>query len=177
MFDMRTDQVIIGVVGIGLYWLLIRFILHHKNTLAKSELEQQKLKKKLYWSIAYIFIFYFGTQLLINSKTTGWTPWAIILAYIVLWALGGYFVLQSYLIGINKDTTRVKKLNGQIFNNPQRFARSVAILNLIFGISIWLLAIAIPVFKIKLASWAPFIFLLAWLRFLVMGRLEKDDPT
>jgi len=174
---MDISQLIIGGVGFVFYWLVIRFITHHKNVLARPETEQQKLKKQLYWSMAFVLLIYFGVQLLINSKTTGWVPWLIIGSYFIVWAMGGYFVWQAYRIGIKNDIAKVKKLNGQVFNNPEKFARSVAITNLFIGFSIWLLAIAILIFKIKLAVWAPFLIVISGLRQVAFGRLEKEDAT
>lgn len=75
---MELYQLVIGVVGLWLYWILIKFITHHKNVLARSEAEQKKIKKQLYLSMGFVFVFYFGLQLLINSKTTGWIPWLIV---------------------------------------------------------------------------------------------------
>jgi hypothetical protein len=172
---METYQLTIGAVGFGLYWLLIRFITNHKNVLAKPEAEQHKLKKQLYWSMALVLLVYFGAQLLINSKTTGWVPWLIFGSYIFVWAMGGYFVWRAYRIGIKNDLAKVTKLNGQLFNNPQKFVRSVTVTNLLTGFSIWLLAIAILVFKIKLAVWAPFLVVISGLRQVAFSRLEKND--
>jgi len=63
---MELYQLVIGAVGLSLYWLLIKFITRHKNVLAKSEAEQKKMKKQLYLSMGFVFVFYFGSQFLIN---------------------------------------------------------------------------------------------------------------
>ncbi|OQW69576.1 MAG: hypothetical protein BVN34_04495 [Proteobacteria bacterium ST_bin12] len=174
---MELSQIVIGVVGISLYWLLIKFMTNHKNVLAKPEDEQRKLKKQLYWGFAFIFVFYLGSQLLINSKTTGWVPWLVVGCYFLLWGIGGYLIWQAYRLGIKKEIALVKKSNGQLFTNPHKFIRTIAIINLLTGLSIWVLAIAIPIFKIKLATWAPFIVVISSLKQIVFSRFEKNDAT
>lgn len=165
------------MVGISLYWFLIKFITNHKNVLAKSKDEQKKLKKQLYLGFTFIFVVYFGSQLLINSKTTGWVPWLVIGCYVLLWGMGSYLIWQAYRLGIKKEVALVKKSNGQLFTNPHKFLRPIAITNLLTGLSIWLLAIAIPIFKIKLATWMPFILIISSLKLLVFSRFEKNDAT
>jgi cytochrome c biogenesis protein CcdA len=174
---MTISSMIIGIVFLGLYWILIKFVINHKNVLAKPEAEQVKLKKQLYLGMAFAFIVYLGAQLLINSKTTGWIPWVIIATYLALWGFGGYLIWLAYRLGIKKEIALVKKSNGQLFSNPSKFIRSIAIINLVTGLSILLLAVAIPIFKIKLDLWAPVIVIISACKQLIFSRFEKKDAT
>jgi hypothetical protein len=168
---------IIAILFFGIYWFFIWYITNHKNVLAKPEEEQRKLKRQLYWGMVIALIAYLGSQLLIKSKTTGWVPWLVVGCYLFLWGIGGYLIWQSYRIGIKKETALVKKSNGQLFTNPHKFIRPIATINLLTGLSIWLLAIAIPVFKIKFATWDPFILVISSLKQIMFGRFEKKDAT
>lgn len=172
---MTKSNLIIGIVFLGLYWLLIKFVISHKNVLAKPEIEQIKLKKQLYLGMAFAFILYLGAQLLINSKTTGWIPWLIIACYLVLWGFGCYFIWLAYRLAIKKELTLVKKSNGQPFNHPSTFIRPIAIANLVTGLTILLLAVAIPILKIKLDLWAPIIVIVSSCKQLIFSRFEKED--
>ena len=83
----------------------------------------------------------------------------------------------AYRLGIGKELALVKKANGQQFNNPNIYIDAVAIVNLATGLLILLFAIAIPIFKIKLALWTPVIVVVSYCRKLVMGRFEKKDAA
>lgn len=170
-------QLILGVVGFGLFWLLFRYLIDHKNSLIKSEAEKIKLKKQSNWSVALGLFAYFGAVFLMNSKTTGWQPWFLAGGYIMVWATGGYLVWRAYRILIKNDITKVKKQNGLVINNPQKFSRSFAVSDLFFGLSIWIFAIAILAFKIKLAMWASFFVLISGLRYFAITMLEKADEN
>ena len=149
----------------------------HKNVLAKPKVEQLKIKKQLYWAMILAFILYLGSQLLIASKITGWIPWLIIVCYLALWGMGGYLIWLAYRLGVKNELVLVKKSNGQPFNSPSKFSRSIAIVNLVTGLSIWLLAIAIPIVKIKLALWAPVIIIVSSCKQLIFSRFEKNDAA
>jgi hypothetical protein len=174
---MTTSSVIIGIVFLGLYWLLIKFVMNQENVLAKPEVEQIKLKKQLRLGMIIGFVVYLGTQLLMVSKTTGWIPWLIVATYLALWGFGGYLIWLAYRLGVKKEIVLVKKSNGQLFSNPSKFIRSIAIINLVTGLSIWFLAIAIPILKIKLALWAPVIVIVSACKQLIFSRFEKKDAT
>lgn len=174
---MERYQIIIALIGFALVLAADQFIVNQKSFIAKPEAEQRKFKKQFRWGMVIAFVFYFGFQLLINSKTKGWLPWLVISCYLFLWGMGGYLIRHSYRLGIKKEITLLKKSNGQLFNNPHKFIRSIAIVNLLTGLAICLLAIAIPIFKIKLASWAPLILVISSFKQIVFSRFEKTDAT
>lgn len=156
---------------------MIRFVINHPNVQAKPAKEQLHLKRQLYWGMVIALIAVLGFHLLTNSGTTGWIPWLILGGYFLLWGIGGHLIWKAYRIGIKKEISLVKKSNGELFTNPHQFIRPIATINLITGLSIWLLAIAIPIFKIKLAAWAPFIVVISSLKQLVSGKFEKNDTA
>ena len=127
--------------------------------------------------MAIAFIVYLGSQLLISSKTTGWLPWLIIASYLVLWGVGGYLIWLAYRLGIKNEMTLIKKTNGQPFNNPSKFIRAIAIVNLVSGLLIWILAVAILIFKIQLTLWAPAIVIASTCKQLIFSKFEKNDAT
>lgn len=174
---METYQLVTGVVFLTIYWLFIRFLVNHKNTLAKPEAEQKKLKKHLYWGLAIVTLVYFGSQLLINSKASGWIIWMVVSIYIVLWVAGAYLIWQAYRIGIKKDLAKIKELNEQAFNDPQKFLLPTALTELLAGLAIWLFAIAILIFRIKFSAWPPFIVAIGGLRKLAYARFNKKDRS
>lgn len=161
----------------ALYWLLIRYITNHKSFFTKPEVEQLKVKKQLYWGLAIAVVVFLGMQLLISSKSTGWINWLILGTYLVLWGMGGYLIWLAYRLGVRKELALVKKANGQPFNNPNTYINAVAIVNLATGLLILFLAVAIPIFKIKLALWAPVIFVVSSCKQLIMGRFERKDAA
>jgi len=174
---MNAFQLILGVVAFGLFWLLFRYLIDHKNSVIKTEAEKIKLRKQSNWSIALGLFAYFGVVFLMNSKTTGWQPWFIAGGYILVWATGGYLVWRAYRILIKNDITKVKKHNGLVINHPQKFSRSFAVSDLLFGLSIWIFAIAILAFKIDLAIWGAFFVIISGLRIVVVEMLEKADEN
>lgn len=174
---MQPFSFIILAVGVGLYWLMIRWIIHHKIILAKPPAEQKRLKNQLYLSLAIIVVAYSVTQWLITSKTTGWLPWLFIALYLLLWAVSAYLMRKAYCIGIKKDLSQVKKLNGQPFLSPQQFTSALGFTDFFTGLAIMLFAIAVPLFGIQMTAWAPCIFVIATLRQLVYSRFEKKDAA
>lgn len=127
--------------------------------------------------MAAVLAFYFGSQLLINSNITGWLSWLALGGYLALWAAGAYLLRSAYRVGVKNDIRSLRKFNGRAINNPEKFARATAIINLFAGQSILLLAIAIPLFKIKIAHWPPFMAIIASLRLMAFSRVEKSDET
>ena len=172
---MEVFQLIIGFIFFGLLWLLIRFLIDHKSSLIRSDVEKIKLKKQFKWSLVLALVAYIGAVFLMNSKATGWVPWLVAGAYIFVWAVGGYFVWRAYRIYIKKDITKANKQNGRVINNTQKFSRNFAVSDFLIGLSIWIFAIAIPIFKIKLSMWGSFFVLVSGLRYLVIRMLERAD--
>ena len=170
-------MIISSLIFLALYWLLIRYITNHKSFFTKPEVEQLKVKKQLYWGLAIPVVVFLGMQLLISSKSTGWIIWLIFGIYLALCGVGIYLIWLAYRLGIRKELALVKKANGQPFNNPHTYIDAVAIVNLVTGLLILFLAIAIPIFKIKLALWAPIIFVASSCKQLIMGRFEKKDAA
>jgi hypothetical protein len=166
---------VVPVVFFCLYWLFIRFITNHKNALAKPEEEQRKFKKQLYLGMVIAVIAYIGSQLMLYSKTTAWIPWLGITCYLFIWGIGGYLIRQAYRLGIKNEIALVKKSNGQQFSNPHKFIRSIARVNLLTGLLVWLFAIAIPIFKIKMTTWAPYIVIITGIKQIALSRFEKND--
>ena len=169
------SSLILVVVSFGLLWLLLRFFIDHKKSLIKSDVEKIKLRKHSNWSMALGLFATFGAVLLMHSKATGWVPWLIAGGYILVWAGGGYFVWRAYRILIKNDITKANKHNGRVIHNPQKFARSFAVSDLFTGLFIWIFAITILVFKIKLEMWGSFIIPILGLRYFAITMLEKAD--
>ena len=174
---MEVSQLILGFMVFGLLWLLFRFLIDHKSSSIKSDVEKIKLKKQLKWSMILGLVAYIGAVFLMNSKTTGWVPWLVAGAYIFVWAVGGYFVWRAYRIFIKNDITKVNKQNGRVINNIQKFSRNFAVSDLLIGLSIWIFAIAILIFKIKLAMWGSFFVIVSGLRYFAITMLEKADEN
>lgn len=172
---MTISSIFIGIIFLSTYYLFIRYLLKHKNILARPLNEQTKLKKSLYWGLIFAIVIFFGSQILIASKTTGWIPWLVISCYFLLWGFGGYLVWRAYRMGIKNELALVKKSNGHQFNNPSKFVRSIATVDLITGLLILCLAILIPILKIKLELWAPVIVVISSCKQIITSKFEKSD--
>ena len=164
-----------GVIVFGSMWLLLRYFSKHPDFLSKPKEEQLKTKKQLYLGLYGAIALSAVSYLLLISKSTGWMPWLILAAYLLLWIGGGYLLWSAYLVGIRKDTGKMNKSNGVPFKNPQRFMNAVAMTNLLCGLALWMVAIAIPVFKIGLANWAPMVVGIGVARQFLSLKYEKAD--
>ena len=172
---MESSLIFVIVVVFGLFWLFERFLIDHKSSLIKSDVEKIKLKKLSNWAYVVGLFVTLGVVLLMNSKSTGFVPWLIAGSYILVWAVGGYFVWRAYRILIKNDITKANKQNGGVIHSPQKFSRSFAVSDLFTGLSIWIFAIAILVFKFKLEIWGAFFVLIVVLRHFASRRFEKAD--
>ena len=172
---MTKTFLISAVVVFGSIWLLFTYFLRRPDFLSKPEEVQLKAKKQLYRGFYAGIALSTAYFLLIITKTAGWIPWLAFAAYFLFWIGGGYMLWSAYQVGIRKDTSKMKKSNGELFTNPQRFMSSIAITNLLCGLALWLIALAIPVFKIGLAHWAPLIVVIGGARQLLTLVYEKAD--
>src|SRR4051812_44049781 len=109
-----------GVVVFASMWFFMRYIFSRPEFLSKPEEEQQKTKKQMYFglygAIALSFIYF----LAMTSKTTRWISWALLAIYILLWVIGCYWLWNAYKVGIRKDISKMNKMDGKPFNNPQK---------------------------------------------------------
>ena len=103
--------------------------------------------------------------------------WLILCCYLSLWIIGAYFLWKAYRLGIRNDLRYVKGPNGQPLKHRSRFAKSFAITELLTGLSIIALAIAIPWFSIEMRAWAPFISVIGMSRLSRLLSFAKRDET
>ncbi len=172
---MHVISILVVVVFFGSYWAFIRWALRHKNVLAKPEQEQRKLKKQLYLGLIIAIVVFLTTQFTIQTKSVSWINWLVLAAYLGLWIIGGYMLWQAYRVGIKKDAKLIKKQNGQRFNHPEKFKYYFAFIQFFAGISLCLLGVAIPVFKLKMASWAPLLAVIGAIKHLMTWWVERQD--
>jgi hypothetical protein len=159
----------------GSMWLLVRYLMRRPAFLSRPEEDQRKVRKQLTWAIygaiALSALFIYA----IESKSTGWMPWALLGLYLLLWFFGGYLIVNAYRIGIRRDARRMKKMNGRPYDDPQKFMNAVALSDLAFGLAVLAIAIAIPVFKIGFSQWIPILTIIGGARQLLAAKHEKAD--
>jgi hypothetical protein len=103
--------------------------------------------------------------------------WILLCFYILMWGLGIHFLWKAYRLIIKNDLRYAKGPNGQPIKNRQKFAKKIAVTDVITGFSIIVLAVAIPLLTIKTHLWAPFVFIIGALRLSRLLSILKQDRS
>jgi|GEM_PF-5861135 len=163
-------------LGVG-FWLFVEFISRNSGFLSKPVSEQRNIKRKLYRGM------YGGLAIglllisLVQNDITFWLPYLELLFYLLIWFGGIYFIWLAYQFGIRRNTDRIKKRNGEPFNHPKDILNSFALVNLLSGCAVLLIALMIPLLKIDIKSWGALLAGVLVIRNLAIGFFEKSDIT
>lgn len=172
---MVNTFLIAGVVSLVSMGLFVRYLMGRPEFLSRPEEDRRKVKKQLilgiFGAIALCAFFLYA----IETKTMGWMPWALLGLYLLLWVFGGYLVVSAYRIGIRRDASRMKKMNGKPYNDPQKFMNAAALADLVCGLAVLAVAVAIPVYHIGFSHWIPVLTIIGAARQLLSLRHEKAD--
>lgn len=114
-------------------------------------------------------------SLLIQNGITFWVSYLPIFIYFFIWLGGLYLLWLAYQLGVRKNIGRVKKSNGEPFNNTNKMTKNYAILNLLSGCAVVLMAMFIPLLKMEIKSWGTLLLLVLLSRKLAIGYFEKSD--
>lgn len=103
--------------------------------------------------------------------------WIVLVFYLSIWVLGGYFIWRAYRLGIKKDFKYATgPWHGKLKNPAQHIKRMVAI-ELLTGISLLIVAVAIPLFKIELRAWGPILTVIGMTRLLQQLKIAKQNKA
>jgi hypothetical protein len=103
--------------------------------------------------------------------------WITLCFYLMLWVIGGYFLWKAYRLGIRNDLRHAKGPSGQLLKHRRKFAKSIAVTELLTGLSVIALAVSIPLLTIEMRAWPPFILVIGMSRLSRLISLARQDET
>ena len=101
--------------------------------------------------------------------------WIAFICYLAIWCVAGYFLWRAYRVWVKKDFCSIKITNGEPLENPHLIARPFAIMELLTGIALMLLLIAVPIFAIPISIWPAFLVIIGTTRHQRIIKFAKQN--
>lgn len=97
--------------------------------------------------------------------------------YLVLWGISAIFFWRAYRIIKKKELRLIKDITGVRLKNSGKIAKRYAVMEVISGGSLVVLAIAIPIFSIPMKIWPAFIIVIGTSQQLTLLKLQKESDA
>ena len=173
-YTFTVSTILFLLVG---FWLFARYLFKQKIFLDKSRAEQQKIKRKIYWSVYGGLTIGAVSMLLVQHGITFWLPYLVMFFYLLIWVGGIYLLWLAYRIGVCKESARIKRRNGESYKLPSNYLHKFSILNLISGIAVLLIAIGIPLLRMDIKIWGILLGMVLAARNYIGGLFDKSDSS
>lgn len=95
--------------------------------------------------------------------------------YLALWLIAGYFLWRAYRVGIKNDLRLIKNWGGKHLPHRRRIARSYAMTELLTGVALVTLSIAIPLLALPMKIWPSIILIIGSSRQLQLMKYSRGD--
>jgi hypothetical protein len=103
--------------------------------------------------------------------------WIVLVFYVSIWAIGGYFIWKAYQLGLKKNFKYATGPWRGKLKNPAMHLKHLAVIELFTGISILAFAVAIPLLKIELRVWGPVFTIIGMTRLSRQLKIARQNET